>query len=207
MTERETMKEEKKTLAARMESVLFLHGEPVKKQRLAEILGVDGEAVGEAVATLRKRHDSEDSGLTVLEHDDAVEIATAPGNATTVEAFVSAEREATLGKATLETLSVIAYRGPVTRAEIDSIRGVNSSFALRALLLRGLIGREQNPLDTREYRYTASFRLLELLGVSSVADLPDYDSLSVDERLKTALDGDGSEPEDSGNGNPSSEPS
>lgn len=181
--EQQESETDKKTLASRIESVLFLHGEPMKKKKLAERVGGRMDALDAALSALRARYEDADAGLSLVEHDGAVELATSPENADVTEAFVAAEREESLGKATLETLSIIAYRGPVTRNEIDAIRGVNSSFALRNLLLRGLVDREPNPLDAREYRYTTSFRLLELLGISSLSELPEYESLSADARL------------------------
>lgn len=176
-----------KTLASRIESVLFLNGEPMKKKKLAGSVGVDLSAVEEALSVLRGRYMHVDAGLSIIEYDGSVELVTASENANVTEAFVTSEREEGLGKATLETLSIIAYRGPVTRGEIDSIRGVNSASSLRNLLLRGLVDREPNPLDAREYRYVASFRLLEVLGVSSLSELPEYESLSVDSRLSTLV--------------------
>lgn len=169
-------------IASRIESILFTNGEPITRKRLAAVLDVSEDSVREAAGILRHRHEDDSSGLILIELDDAMELSTAPKNASLVESFVAKDREEGLGKATLEVLSVIAYRAPVTRSEIDAIRGVNSSFALRNLLLRGLIERETNPLDTREYRYSPSFRMLELLGIGSVSELPDHASLSSDER-------------------------
>lgn len=176
------------TIASRIGSVLFVHGEPLSRKKLATTLGEDADAVDGGIATLRAGLADAGLGIRVVERDGEVELVTDPDNAGLIAGFLSSEREEGLGKATLETLAVIAYRGPVTRSEIDAIRGVNSSFSLRSLLLRGLVDREQNPLDTREYRYSASFRLLELLGIASLDELPDHDTLSADERLRTALD-------------------
>jgi len=187
MTGKTGKTEEKASLASRAESVLFLHGEPIPRKKLASLLGTDPESLTAALGILRERYAAPGSGLSLLEHDGSVELATAAANAETVSAFVSAEREEGLGKASLETLAIVAYRGPVSRGEIDAVRGVNSSSALRNLLLRGLVDREPNPLDAREYRYAASFRLLELLGVSSVAELPDFETLSTDARLGSAI--------------------
>ena len=197
-------------LASRIESILFLHGEPMSKKHLAALLGADPVAVDGAVASIAKRHGVEASGLSLLEHDGSVELATVPRNAGTVAGFIAIEQEEGLGKATLETLAVVAYRGPVTRGEIDSIRGVNSASALRNLLLRGLIDREPNPIDTREFRYSVTFRLLEALGIASLSFLPDFETLSTDARLETVIGGDSGNPvatvSDSGDTEVSSEP-
>ena len=173
-----------------IESLLFIHGEPLSRARLAKALSVSEKDIASGLDMLRKRYEDPDSGLTLIEKGKDVEIATRPDNAGAVERLIVADREETLGKATLETLSVVAYRAPVSRASIDAIRGVNSSFALRSLLLRGLIERRSNPLDAREYEYEPSLRLLELLGIGSIEELPDYGSLARDAALEAVVAGD-----------------
>ena len=165
-------------LASEIESLLFAYGEPLTEKQLADILAVSKSEIASSLDLLRLRYQEPVSGLLLLEKNGEVKLATKPENATIIEECLQKDREATLGKASLETLSVIAYRAPVSRADIDAIRGVNSSSALRALLLRGLIERQENPLDKREYVFAPSFRLLETLGVARVDALPDYESLS-----------------------------
>jgi segregation and condensation protein B len=177
------MSAKQRTIASKIESLLFLHGEPLSHTRLSKALSVSEAEVEVALETLRERYETPESGLTLIRNGNDVELATRPENTPEVEAMLVADREETLGKATMETLAVVTYRGPVTRASIDAIRGVNSSFALRNLLLRGLIDRKPNPLDAREFEYTPSFRLFELLGVGSLEELPEYDALSCDSRL------------------------
>lgn len=175
------------SIASRIESLLFINGEPLPRARLAKLLAVPEQDIAAGLDALRNRYSDADAGLVLIEKGKEVEIATKPDNAAAVEKLIVADREETLGKATLETLAVVAYRSPVSRAAIDAIRGVNSSFALRSLLLRGLIERRPNPLDAREYEYTPSFRLLELLGVGSVEDLPEYGSLARDAALAAVV--------------------
>lgn len=171
------------TIVSKIESLLFLHGEPLSFARLSKALGIPEAEIVAGVKRLSERYADADSGLSLIENDGKIGLVTRPENAPEVEAMLVADREETLGKATMETLAVVAYRGPVTRASIDAIRGVNSSFALRNLSLRGLIDRRTNPFDAREYEYLPSFRLFELLGLSSAGELPEYDALSKDSRL------------------------
>lgn len=175
------------TIASRIESLLFMNGEPLPRARLAKLLAVPERDIAAGLDVLRGRYGDADAGLTLIEKGKDVEIATKPCNAAVVEKLVAADREETLGKATLETLAIVAYRSPVSRAAIDAIRGVNSSFALRSLLLRGLIERRPNPLDAREYEYAPSFRLLELLGIASVEELPEYGSFARDAALEAVV--------------------
>jgi segregation and condensation protein B len=172
-----------KTIASSIESLLFLHGEPVSVDRLMKALSTSESGIEDGIATLTARYAASESGLSLVRNGRGVELVTRPENAAEVESMLVADREETLGKATMETLAVVAYRGPVTRASIDAVRGVNSSFALRNLLLRGLIERKANPLDAREFEYFPSFRLFELLGIGSVDELPEYGALCRDPRL------------------------
>lgn len=178
-----TMSKTPSVLASEIESLLFAHGEPLTEKELAQILAVSKSDMAPALSLLRARYQEPESGLLLLEKNGEVKLATKPGNASIIEEYLQKDREATLGRASLETLSVIAYRAPVSRADIDAIRGVNSSSAIRALLLRGLIERQENPLDKREYVFSPSFRLLETLGVARVDALPDYEALSREKNL------------------------
>ncbi len=166
-----------------IESLLFTNGEPLVISRISKLIGVSETEVDAALGILGERYLDPLSGLMLVRHGKSVEIATRAENAGPIEELIRTDREENLGKATLEVLAIVAYRGPVTRAKIDAIRGVNCSFALRTLLLRGLIDRHPNPLDNREYEYAPSFRLLELLGIGSLSELPGYADLSRDVRI------------------------
>lgn len=166
-----------------IESLLFTNGEPLVISRISKLIGVSETEVYAALGILGERYLDPLSGLMLVRHGKSVEIATRAENAGPIEELIRTDREENLGKATLEVLAIVAYRGPVTRAKIDAIRGVNCSFALRTLLLRGLIDRHPNPLDNREYEYAPSFRLLELLGIGSLSELPGYAELSRDVRI------------------------
>jgi segregation and condensation protein B len=171
-----------------IESVLFLHGEPMAVSKLGKTVGISEEETRNGIEGLRKRYAGADSGLALIEHGKSIEIATRPENAPFIEKLFVSDREEGLGKAALEVLSIVAYRGPVSRAKIEAIRGVNCSFSLRNLLLRNLIDRRPNPTDAREYEYFPSFQLLEMLGVGAVEALPEYGTLSADKRLAVLED-------------------
>lgn len=176
-------------LISALESLLFISGEPLSYGRLEKTLAASEAELREAAETLAKRYaDDVASGLIILFESGRVAMATKPENAAHVEAFTKSALTESLSKAALEVLAIIAYRAPVTRAEIDAIRGVNCSFTLRNLLLRGLIEREGNPDDSRGYIYRPAFRFLEVLGLSKTSDLPDFEALSQDERLTMILE-------------------
>lgn len=176
-------------LASILESLLFVSGEPISFSRLAKILGTDEEHVSLSLQALADKytHDIQ-CGLMIIVKDKKALLATKPENMVAVEALTKSSIQENLSKAALEVLSIIAYRSPISRSEIESIRGVNCSFTLRNLLLRDLIERQDNPKDAREYVYFPTFRLLESLGLRGTEELPDYKTLSQDERLKMLVD-------------------
>lgn len=175
-------------ILAALEALLFVSGEPLAEKRLRELLDLDEQALEHSLTELQARYaDDSMSGLMLIRHEGAAELATKPSESRLVEAFTKSFLQEHLSKPALEVLAIVAYRGPITRAAIEAIRGVNCSFTLRNLLLRGLIGREENPLDTREYVYTATIALLEKLGIQDQTALPDFATLARDERLLQSL--------------------
>lgn len=172
-----------------LESLLFLSGEPLAYTRLAKTLDISEKEVREAVVLLGKEYEeSSVRGLMLVSDEKSVVLATKPSNAGALESLVKGAREENMSKAALEVLAIIAYRAPVSRAEIDAIRGVNCSFTLRNLLLRDLIEREGNPNDSRGYLYRPTLKFLETLGLSAVSELPQFETLSQDERLQMVLE-------------------
>lgn len=159
-------------LKHKIEAVLFVTGEPVSEKKLAKVLGSSQEEVRQALEELRG--DYKDRGMVVLQKEDEWQFGTSPEYAGLIEQMVKSEFTEELSRAALETLTIVAYRGPLTRHALDFIRGVNSSFMLRNLLLRGLIERVENPKDARSYLYKISFDFLKHLGITRVEDLPQY---------------------------------
>lgn len=176
---------ESEKITSAIEAMLFLHGEPMAVSKLALTLGVSESDIDSGIEILQGRYDDILSGLMIIRHGGDIAIATKPEHAPLAEKLFANDREETLGKAALEVLSIVAYRGPVSRAKIEAIRGVNCSFSLRNLLIRGFIDRKTNPVDAREYEYTPSFELLEMLGIGAVEALPEYETLSQDKRLSS----------------------
>lgn len=157
---------------ARMEVILFSEGAPVAKKRLIQLLDIAPGELGPAIAELRSR--KEGSGIGVIETETEVALAVAPAATATIEKIFERELGKDIGDAGLEVLSILLYRGASTRAEIDYIRGVNTSWTVRMLTARGLIERVANPTDGREYLYRPSAELLAHLGVTHVEELPEY---------------------------------
>jgi len=168
------------TLDSQIEAVLFLKSEPMLKKVLAKILERNVEEINDALFVLEER--LETRGIVLISKEDKVTLATSPEMSDLIESIRKEELSKDLGKAGLETLSIILYKAPITRVEIDYLRGVNSNFILRNLLIRGFIEKMVNPGDQRSYLYKPSLELLSFLGVSKVEDLPEY--VSIQEEIK-----------------------
>jgi len=171
------LKKSSENLEAKLEVILFIAGDPLNYQKIAKILGVELAQIPEIVAALAER--LKNSGaLRIITKDEAVQLVTAPEHAELLETLVKAELREELTPAGLEVLAIVAYRGPIRRSEIEFIRGVNSSYTLRNLLLRGLIDREGSEVDGRAYQYKISFDFLKRLGLGSISELPEYEKIS-----------------------------
>ncbi len=162
----------------KIEAILFWKGEPISKKKLSETLSVSLEETELALQKLKENLGNR--GIALLEKDGEVTLGTAPEMSTLIENLRKEELNKDLSKATLETLSIIIYKNGVSRNEIDYIRGVNSSFSLRALSVRGLIEKEVDPKDSRRFVYKPSFDLLSYMGVKSVEELPDFAEVNKD---------------------------
>lgn len=170
-------------LEIQLESVLFLKGEPVSVKWLANMFEKNKEEIKASLIILSKS--LENRGVRLVQNEDDVVLATAPESAEIVKKIVELEINSDLSKASLETLAIIIYKGTASRAEIDYIRGVNSSFILRNLLIRGLAEKQAERDENRNYIYKPSLALLENLGIKSLEDLPDFAFVS--EKLKEFL--------------------
>jgi len=161
-------------LDARVEALLFVAAEPPTVAQLARALEVPAEAIEEALRTLADR--LRERGLRLQRQGDRVQLVTAPEAAEDVRRFLGLSGGPRLSTAALETLAIIAYRQPITRAEIEAIRGVNCDGVLRTLLARGLIeevGRAEGP--GRPILYGTTMLFLQHFGLRSLADLPPLD--------------------------------
>jgi len=161
-------------LENKIEAILFMKGEPQSIKSIASLLKVTEAEVAESVMVLAESLRSLGRGIRLLRKDDSVMLVTAPEAGDVIREMAKEEYDSNLSPATVETLAIIAYKGPIIKAEIDYIRGVNSGFILRNLLIRGLIERVTNPSDRRAFLYRPSFELLQFLGVDNIGDLPEY---------------------------------
>ena len=159
-------------LESKIEAILFWKGEPMSRKKLGEILKVGDIEINENIEKLKKN--LKERGIVIIEKENELMLGTAPELSNLIENLQKEELNKELSKASLETLSIILYKNGANRADIDYIRGVNSSFTLRALSIRGLVEKTVDSADSRRFIYKPSFELLSYMGVKSVAELPDY---------------------------------
>lgn len=159
------------TLKSLLESLLFVAHEPVPLTLLARVLNVEAEAVREALEALCE--DCAGRGIRVQQDGAVVQMVTAPEAGPYVERFLGMDHGQRLSTAALETLAIVAYRQPITRAAIDAIRGVNSDRAVATLIVRGLV-QEVAKASTvgRPGLLGTTVRFLEHFGLESPQDLP-----------------------------------
>lgn len=169
-------------LLSQIESILFVASKPLSFKEIARAVRQKEDEVKLAVEELKVKYNHDASGLRILFVEDKVQMASNPENAGAVDLFIKLEAIGELTRPQLETLTVIAYRGPVTRPELEQIRGVNCAIILRNLLLRGLI--EENE-DSKKIlpTYSLSFEALRHLGLNSPAELPNYQELHAHELM------------------------
>ena len=156
-----------------LEAILFFKGEPVKIKELSNTLKMSEKVVEEALVNLKEQ--LKGRGICLMEKENSVMLGTAPELSDLINQIRKAELNRDIGRAGLETLSIILYKSPVGRSDIDYIRGVNSTFILRALMVRGLVERIHNSSDARSFLYKPTFELLSFLGISNVSELPNFD--------------------------------
>ncbi len=158
-----------------IEGLLFYKSAPQKKASLVKLYSVSAEDLAIAIKHLSERLQT--GALRLVETDTEISLATAPELAPFIEQIRKADIKNDIGKAGAETLSIVLYRGPVSRSEIDRIRGVNSSFILRNLLIRGLIERNANGKGSG-YTFSVTPALLAQLGVPSTNNLPEFSRIT-----------------------------
>ncbi len=160
------------TLESKIEGILFAKGDPVTVAELAKWLGTSKDDVTNALANLETNLAGR--GITLVRKNDELMLGTNPLLTNVIETLRREELSKELSRASVETLAIIMYKNGVTRSEIDYIRGVNSSFILRNLAIRGLVEKVPYPGDNRKFVYRPTFELLQNMGVNSIEKLPDY---------------------------------
>lgn len=165
--------------AGLVEGILFASGEAVHEQTLAQALGLEADQLAEVLAYLGDSYGGRNRGIRLVQTGRFWQLTTKPELYAHIAKVVEVQESSGLSRAALETLAIIAYRQPITRIDIDGIRGVSSNSSVQRLMDKGLIkeaGRLEAPGRPILYKTTPDF--LRSIGLASLSDLPSYESFS-----------------------------
>jgi segregation and condensation protein B len=175
-------------LKASLESLLFVAAKPLKVKDLAELTKAPAEKIEAALAELSKECQSEARGVVLVKQGSSYQMVSAPDQALLIKEFIKDETMGELTRPSVEALTIIAYRGPIAKTDLDRIRGVNCALILRNLLLHGLIEAKEDKKKGETY-YTVTLDFIRFLGIADITQLPDYERLSKDDTLDRILAG------------------
>ena len=183
-------------IKSKIESILFVSGKGMTVKDLSKWTKEKKEDVEQVLSDMLNLETEQARGIILLENNGKYKLASNPENAEIIQKLIRDERTGELTPASLETLTVVAYRGPISQLELEQVRGVSCTMILRNLLIKGLIEKAPSKFlktvdgNTRNLLYQISFDFLEYLGISSVKDLPNYNNLHFDKNLVDFLEGD-----------------
>lgn len=173
-----------------LESLLFAAGKALAYKELEKALEVKDKELKELVEALKEKYNQSDSGIHVNVNNSKVQMVSNPDNVKALRGYFKDELTGELTKPSLETLTIIAYRQPISKEELEQIRGVNCSLILRNLLIRGLV-EESSDKGSLSTNYSVTMDFLRHLGINSVEELPNFEKLNSDENLHRLLSDDG----------------
>lgn len=175
-------------LKNQIESLFFIAHKPLSIKELTKLTSAKDVEVKRAITGLIRDYQERQGGIQLLELNGKYQFASSSDNSDIVQNFIRGEMTGELTKPSLETLTIVAYRGPISKAELELIRGVNCSLILRNLLMRGLVEAKE---DAKRglLVYNITFDFLKFLGLSKVEDLPDYKKLNRNNNLDKLLTG------------------
>ncbi len=182
-----------KELKSNIESLLFISSRPIDKKEIAKNMGRKINELEGIFKELVKEYNDSSRGINIVSNGQSLQMVTNPENSEYVQKFLKTEVSQELTPASLETLSIIAYCGPLTKADLEKIRGINCNIIIRHLLIKGLItekvvnkahtkddGKEtiEKQIDSNNNIYSVSLDFIKHLGINDVQELPDYEKLN-----------------------------
>lgn len=161
---------------SKIESVLFVASKPLLIKKIAAVLKIGHEEALESLRDLQTKYNHPDSGIAILQNGEEWQMVASADNKEVSENFLKSEVSGELTRPQLETLTVVSYCGPITKPELDQIRGVNCSLILRNLMLRGLVKENEDSAGLLP-AYEVTMDYVRHLGLNSLSDLPNYAEL------------------------------
>ncbi|MFH1255647.1 MAG: SMC-Scp complex subunit ScpB [bacterium] len=174
-------------IKSKIESLLFISAKPMAASQMAELLKADKKEVIKNADELLADYKNGQAGVQIIKDGLKYQMVSSPENSKIIQDFIKNEIDGELSRPSLEALTIIAYRGPVSKIDLDRIRGVNCALILRNLLLRGLIEEKIDKKKSETY-YTASFDFIRFLGLNDIKELPDYERLNKDDTIDKMLE-------------------
>jgi len=173
-------------LKSKIESLLFISAKPLALSQLAGLLKADKKEIIKSADELLADYKNNQAGLQIIKDGAKYQMVSAPANAKIIQEFIKDETTGELTRPSLEALTIIAYRGPISKIDLDRIRGVNCALILRNLLIRGLI---EGKFDKKknEIYYAATFDFIRFFGLNDIKELPDYERLHQDDTIDRML--------------------
>jgi len=173
-------------LKSKIESLLFVAVSPLSTSKITKLVSSDKDKVQQALRDLKEDLKENQRGVRLMKIQNSWQLSTDPDNSSIVRGYLKDEQTGELTQPALETLTIIAYRGPIAKSELDVIRGVNCSLILRNLMIKGLVESYKDKSKMETF-YKVSFDFLKFLGISETSQLPDYEKLNKDESLEKLL--------------------
>ena len=177
------------SLESKLESLLFAAVKPLSLKELTKIVKSKTDEVEQSLKKMALDYQKQGRGLRLVINNKKYQLTTAEDNASLIKEFLHDESSGELSVPSLETLTIIAYRGPISKQELDRIRGVNCSLIIRNLLLRGLIIEKYNKKVDDNF-YTVSHDFVRFLGLNELSQLPDYEKLHTPDTLERIISSD-----------------
>ena len=168
----------KEKIKSALESILFVWGDPLEAKVAAELFNMPVSYMLHIMRELMQDYEDRESGLRIREMDKSFQLCTAAENDDYIQLLVTPAKEKRLSQPALETLAIIAYKQPVTKAQIDSIRGIKSDRVLEGLMAKGLVAElGRSSAIGRPYLYGTTKEFLKLFGFETLADLPEIENI------------------------------
>lgn len=174
-------------IKSKIESLLFISAKPMTVKQLSGLLKKDEKEIRKAGDELVELYRSNKCGVQIIKNGSKYQMVSSPENTKVVQDLIQDETTGELSRPSLETLTIIAYRGPISKLDLDRIRGVNCSLILRNLLIRGLVEARADKVKEQTY-YKVTLDFIRFLGINDVTELPDFERLHKDDALEKMLE-------------------
>lgn len=175
-------------IKSKIESLLFISAKPMTAKQIAGLIKMKEKEVKTAGDNLVEEYKEKKSGTQIIKNGSKYQMVSSPENAKLVQEFIKDETSGDLSRPSLEALTIIAYRSPISKIDLDRIRGVNCSLIVRNLLLRGLIEAKIDKQKNETY-FNVTFDFIRFLGINDVHELPEYERLHKDDTIDRMLAG------------------